>query len=253
MRIGISLSESKTQFYVNQAYVAYLRTAGFEPVIISTLNEVEAYVEFCDALLLPGGIDLDPNFYGEDNVASYKVDPMKDDFERQLLHAFIGVGKRVFGICRGFQLIMREYLRENPQMDSSIGYWQHINGHDQVGTLSLDRNVTSHRVSVLPSGLYGQNDDITRSMYVNSMHHQGVMAVPPSKKPNATRFGNLQVVASSRHGMKAKDKGYIIEGVRVLWHTAELLAVQWHPEELVDVSLIQNFFNQGEVMQTAGE
>lgn len=245
MKICIALSPSKTQFFVNQAYVAYVVEAGLEPVTISPHNGIPDFVEFCDGLLLPGGIDIDPTHYGECNLASYKVDPKKDDFERQLLQGFLAAGKKVFGICRGFQLIMREYLLEHSKLQQWLQYYQHVNGHAQTEGLGLDRNVYSHDVRIIPAGLYGTGGNNISMAFVNSMHHQAVIALPPKKRPNAMRFGDVFVVATSSHGMKENEKGYIVEGVRFMWGNSEVLAVQWHPEELMDIDLISNFFTQG--------
>jgi len=244
MKICICLSPSKTQYFVNQAYIAFLTEAGLEPVAVTPHNEVQDYVDFCDGLLLPGGIDIDPTHYGECNIASYKVDPKKDDFERQLLQGFLTAGKKVFGICRGFQLVMREYLLEHPKLQQYLQYYQHVNGHEQTGGLSLDRDVYSHDIRYIPEGLYGEGGQNISVNFVNSMHHQAVVGVPPKKRPNAMRFGDVFVVASSTHGMKADEKGYIVEAVRFQWGNSEVLAVQWHPEELMDTALIGNFFTQ---------
>jgi putative glutamine amidotransferase len=63
MRIGIPMSESNTQYYINQAYVSYVVESGMSPVLITPGNNVAEILELCDGLLLPGGIDLDPTYY----------------------------------------------------------------------------------------------------------------------------------------------------------------------------------------------
>ena len=255
MKICIPVSASKTQFYVNQAYIEYLRQAGFEPVMVSHLNPLEPFIEMCSGLMLPGGIDIDPIHYNEANVASFKVDPGKDDFERRLLKSFLAVQKPIFGICRGFQLIMREWMGEpeNRSEAQFFQYYQHINGHNQVERLDADRHIPTHDVSYIGERLYGPGCGAdTFRMFVNSMHHQAIVAYPPTKQPNATVFGKCRVAAMTRYEWDSKKKGYIVEGVRMEWNGARVLAVQWHPEELKDLALIQNFYNGEKAHQNAG-
>jgi putative glutamine amidotransferase len=255
MKICIPVSTSKTQFYVNQAYIEYLRQAGFEPVMITHLNPVEPYVDMCAGLMLPGGIDIDPIHYNESNVASFKTDPEKDDFERRLLHTFLAFQKPVFGICRGFQLIMREWLSEpeNKAVAHSLQYYQHISGHNQVDRLDADRTIPTHDVTFIGDRLYGDGAGAGNfRMFVNSMHHQAIVAFPPNKNPNATVFGECHVAAMTRYEWDVKKKGYIVEGVRMSWRGSRVLAVQWHPEELKDLALIQNFFNEMPAQQNLG-
>ena len=58
-----------------------------------------------DALLLPGGGDLEPWRYGEENTASRGLEPERDAAELALLDRFTAAGKPVLGICRGLQTI----------------------------------------------------------------------------------------------------------------------------------------------------
>ena len=59
----------------------------------------------CDGLLLCGGGDIDPARYGQANQGSQPPDPVRDQAELELFHAFLQAGKPIFGICRGMQLI----------------------------------------------------------------------------------------------------------------------------------------------------
>ena len=52
-----------------------------------------------DALLLPGGGDLEPWRYGQANAASRNLDPERDEAELALLQDFTAAGKPVLGIC----------------------------------------------------------------------------------------------------------------------------------------------------------
>lgn len=237
--IGIPVSTSKTQYYINQAYVDYVAGAGLAPILIAPNSDMDLMVDICDGLVLPGGIDLEPTYYGEDNLASYNVDPDKDDFERKLLFKFISAAKPIFGICRGFQLIVREYLASNPKDKKWLDYWQHINGHSLVDKLDIPRTVCSHQVEVR-SDLYGGKKDEIELRFTNSMHHQALFK--NGKEPQKTK---IQIVATTEAGLTKKEKAAgveVIEGIRIKDRKANILAVQWHPEELKDYALLQNFF-----------
>lgn len=237
MKIGITVAKSKTQVFLNQAYVDYVVKSGFDPVLINDYNDLEAMSEFCDGLLLPGGIDLEPTFYGEDNLASTSCDPERDDFERQAFQSFLMRGKRVFGICRGFQLIVREFIAKNGIPNAK--FYQHINEHSLSNSRSAKRSTPTHSVYCNRQALYNEKE--YADMFVNSMHHQALMAI----KPIYCTFKNgdsIKEVATSNFGLKSKSKEHIVEGVAVTMDGSTVLGVQWHPEELLDTALLHTFF-----------
>lgn len=258
-KIGIPVSSSKTQYYLNQAYVNYVVEAGFHPVAIYPYRRhaVSEVVEECDGLLLPGGIDLDPIYYGEDNSNSMSVDPEKDDFERTMFHAFRNAGKPIFGICRGFQLIVREYLASfgNMEEDGVAEFLEHVGRHQQTTEQNLSRSIHQHWVNYLARGLYGAGPEEIQSMPVNSMHHQclvvnfGSVKVKEGNKTEehmVVTYGNFNMLAWTSRGLKDDAKTpyrVICEAVSIDDWGAPILAVQWHPEELQDVDLLRNFFD----------
>lgn len=239
-KLGIPLSTSKTQYYINQAYADYVSEAGMNPIMISPGVDLDLVAGICDGLLLPGGVDLEPTYYGENNIASYNVDPEKDGFERDLLFLFIELKKPVFGICRGFQLIVREYLNSNPNDEKWLTYFQHLSDHSLAEKLSIPRTACSHQV-LIRSDLYGGKKNEDEYRFTNSMHHQALVMSSKAKPQNT----KIQIVATTGVGLTKKeiDRGMsVVEGVRIQDGNANILAVQWHPEELRDYALIQNFF-----------
>lgn len=164
-------------------------------------------------LLLPGGGDITPAFFGQSNRGSRNIDTELDILQMQALEAFIAQGKPVLGICKGLQLI-------NVCLGGTVT--QHIptarahkwNGADQqhyVYHCALTRTDFFYQ-------LYGS------STLVNSAHHQAV-----------DRLGkNLLPVC------RAKDN--IVEGIMHI--SQPVFAVQWHPERMPDGSgdrLLQYF------------
>lgn len=250
MNIGITMSESKTQYYINQAYMDYINEAGIQAFALTKNNDVNMVVNMLDGLVLPGGIDIDPIYYGEDNYSSYGVDPEKDEFERRIFHEFRKAGKPIFGICRGFQLIVCEYLISNPNLTKFLNFLPNVADHNQVNEQQLNRGTYLHFVDFVPPLLYNKGDKSVDSMPVNSMHHQGLIA--DFGKKGVIGAEGFKMAAWTMRGLKTKRKknekentAVICEAFRILDWGAPILSVQWHPEELMDIELIHNFFTEG--------
>ena len=58
-----------------------------------------------DALLLPGGGDITPAFFGQKNHGSRNIDIELDIIQLQALDIFYKARKPVLGICKGMQVI----------------------------------------------------------------------------------------------------------------------------------------------------
>ena len=247
--IGVTTSTSKTQYFINQAYVEYMKEAGLSPVLLYPGVDPEVVAEL-DGLVLPGGIDIDPIYYGDDNYTSHSVDPDKDEFEREIFHAVRTAGKPIFGICRGFQLIIREYMLHDEQLDQFLTFWTHINNHNQVNDQNLSRNIYQHFVDYVPQFLYSQKSEnpmknTLDNMPVNSMHHQCLVA--DFGKKGIMGIRGFQMAAWTDRGLdirKVAADSYpvVCEAYRITGWNAPILCVQWHPEELMDTELLQNFF-----------
>ena len=151
--------------------------------------------ESADALLLPGGGDVHPRFYGQHVDGAANIDEARDVRELALTRAFAATKKPIFGICRGSQII-------NVAFGGTLH--QHIDGHSQLD--GADRLHETHTDDALLRSLYG-----TR-LTVNSAHHQSV-----------DRLG------IGLHAVQWADDGT----VEALRHAAlPIFAVQWHPERL---------------------
>ena len=149
----------------------------------------------CDFLLLPGGGDLEPWRYGQDNTASRGLEPERDTAELELIDRFVTLRKPVFGICRGMQTI-------NVFFGGTL--LQDIRGHDTVNGIDRYHNVRTVSSPFLE--ICGERG------IVNSAHHQAV-----------DRLGSgLRAVQWTPDG--------IVEAV--CHETLPVWAVQWHPERL---------------------
>ncbi|MBT9253034.1 MAG: gamma-glutamyl-gamma-aminobutyrate hydrolase family protein [Brockia lithotrophica] len=80
-------------------------------------------VDRVDGLLLAGGYDVDPAYYGEAPASGLgTVEPLRDTFEIALVRVFRRAGRPILGICRGAQVL-------NVALGGTL--YQDIPGHNQ--------------------------------------------------------------------------------------------------------------------------
>lgn len=151
--------------------------------------------EGCDALLLPGGGDMEPWRYGQSNTASRRLEPERDTAELMLLERFTAAGKPVLGICRGIQVI-------NVFFGGTL--CQDLPGHSAV-----DGHDSFHTVRTARSPLLAVCGPLCR---VNSAHHQAADA--PGRGLRAVQWAEDGAVEAVCHDCLP------------VW------GVQWHPERL---------------------
>lgn len=170
-----------------------------------------------DKLLLPGGGDIHPSWFGRTDQGSCAPDRELDRIQFSLLHRFILHGKPVFGICRGMQMINVYFggtlIQNLPTADR-----HRYQGADQV-----------HPAGSVPGSLLSLF--YPGSCLINSAHHQGCDAAG----------AGLAVTQTAEDG--------VIEAVE--HENLRLLGVQWHPERtallshhagIADGSLLIHYF-----------
>lgn len=99
-------------------YTRAMFAAGMEPVVISVqrsqvqqkyqqeyLDYAQFRAESYDGLLLPGGGDINPGRYGQENRGSIMIMDELDELQFSMLDDFVKHSKPVLGICRGYQVI----------------------------------------------------------------------------------------------------------------------------------------------------
>lgn len=152
--------------------------------------------------VIGGGNDIDPAIYGGDVSASRSVDPIRDEYELNVLELAERRGVPVLGICRGAQLI------------------NVYRGGTLVSDLSDIRVHTSNRGTLLPRKRVTIDEDAKLAQLigavttrVNSLHHQAV----------AETGAGLVVCA--------RDRDDIVQGIESADGPLRI-GVQWHPEYL---------------------
>ncbi|MCL5951169.1 MAG: gamma-glutamyl-gamma-aminobutyrate hydrolase family protein [Chloroflexi bacterium] len=199
---------------LTSTYSHALELAGGLPVLIplrldeDTLRSILARL---DGLLLAGGIDVDPQIYGE-TVEPFcgEIDPERDRVELYLARRALQAHVPILGMCRGIQSLNVAaggslYQDIAAQLPGALR-------HDNLPTEAP--NHLAHAVDIAPESRLARALG-TIHIGVNSRHHQSIKQVAPA----------FHVVARAPDG--------IIEGIEAD-DDRFALAVQFHPELLVD-------------------
>ena len=186
--------------------------AGGVPLWIATgLEEALLYAQFSnmDGVIFSGGGDVDPACYGERPTLHLGgVDEQRDRTELLLAGWALAERKPLLGICRGLQLL-------NVACGGSL--YQDVSQHDGAmqHACSPDHphDFLAHEIFVEPESLLAALLGKT-TVQVNSLHHQACRTMAPA----------LRAVARAADG--------IVEAAEIPEHPFAL-AVQWHPEALL--------------------
>ncbi len=202
---------------MSQRYVRTLTASGAIPWIVPLLDERETLREIYDRLdgvFLPGGVDIDPNSYQEVRTgACGRVDPDRDRTEIMFAEWAMKDRKPILAVCRGAQLLS---VAAGGTLYQDIGTeYPGAIRHDyfpKAGTHT--RQDLVHPVTVVAntrlSRLLG-----SKTVLVNSMHHQGIKRLAPTLVANAFAPDGLI------EGVESGADNFV-------------LGVQWHPEDLAD-------------------
>lgn len=218
MRIALTLDRDANRSESND-YLRSLRAAGAARSEIEIVSLLEASDGDFDALLLGGGVDVDPARYGKALLenGNVEVDAERDRIDFELFERARQRGVPVLGICRGLQVVnvalggtlVQDIPSERP---SEVV-------HQRTAEEKTRRD---HHVAIAPgtrlAALAGAPE-----IAVNSRHHQAIDAVAPG----------LAVSGTAPDGVPEA-----VEAPGESW----LVAVQWHPENLAGDPVSERLF-----------
>jgi len=215
--VSCGTKENKLKIAVSKAspnYILWLKKANPDAQIINLFalkkNVALEVLGNCDGLLLTGGEDVYPGWYGKESESGRcsGFNLSRDSLEITVLSRAMELKMPVFGICRGHQLL-NVYLGGKLIIDIPTDYGQ------GVTHMCRDYLHCTHEVYVQRNSYLYQLLGIDSAM-VTTNHHQAVDILSPL----------LTVSARSSDGL--------IEGME--WLNPEgknfLMGVQWHPERM---------------------
>ncbi len=219
MTIGLTYTGSEAK-HANYANWIKAKDAIEVIELSDRLNNLDALAS-CDGVVLSGGIDISPQYYGGSEGYAHAPEPFhkeRDAFEFAVFAATQERGIPVLGVCRGMQLINCYYggtLLQDLQEKNSV----------HKITDQLDK---VHGITVLPGTLLYQALGQLHCT-VNSAHHQAI-----------DRIGEgLKIAAVSEDGIAEAMERTQPEG------KPYLLSVQWHPERLFRFGLQDTNVSKG--------
>lgn len=213
--IGISprFWSNETQEYVRVGvqYTNQLQRNDLIPFIIVDSVNLEDTLNLCDAFLIIGGDDLNPETYGETNELGLSKDihPIADKVDKAIIDHAVKYKKPMLGICRGVQAIcafmggklVQDLKHEQVNHPLTEEHKHYI---DKVNNIGVAKLLPDH-------------------FLINSWHHQAVKIAPEGFE---VIFKNDETIEAIEHT------------------TLPILGVQWHPERFYtkESEIIFNYF-----------
>ncbi len=198
-------------------YIASVERSGARARVLEVSESPRSLLQAIDGVLLTGGGDVDPAFYGEDRHETVDdAEPGRDEFELDLARRAMEQDFPLLAICRGAQVLNvaagGTLVQDIPSAVTT----------DLPHSLTEPKDCLAHDIQVVSDSrlhaVLGDAVNASCACRVNSRHHQSV-----------GRLGR-QLVASAT----APDG--VIEAIEAPDATF-CVGVQWHPE---------NFWRTGE-------
>jgi putative glutamine amidotransferase len=200
-----------------QDYVASVEQAGARARILDVNESPKKVLREIDGLLLTGGGDVDPVFYGETrHPATEDAEPGRDEFEIDLARRALDEDVPLLAICRGAQVLNvaagGTLVQDIPTAVAS----------GLPHSVTERKDLLCHDIRVLEGSqlarALGTRVEPGCGCRVNSRHHQSV------GRPGAGLVVNATAADGVIEGIEKPDASFCI-------------GVQWHPE---------NFWQSGE-------
>ena len=223
--IGLSVSRTESgSAALPASYIQAVIKAGGAPVLIPPTTD-EAVLRHLtaqlDGLIVTGGKDVDPLWYGEDPLQPLgEVDPLRDVYELKLIKLAADRNIPLLGVCRGEQLINVAFggtlYQDLPSQRPAAKAVKHVQ--------KTPGEYASHVVTIAEGSQLGAVVGAGKQG-VNSFHHQAVKDIAPG----------FRAVAYSADS--------VIEAIEA-WPNRPIAGVQWHPEALAsggDTTMLKLF------------
>lgn len=207
--IGINANFDTVKRRINMPndYITAIIRAGALPVLLPLTDNEDvwhAMVDNVDAMVFPGGEDIEPAEYGQErHPASFDMVVERDKQELFTYKYLLSTGKPFLAICRGIQLVNVAQGGTLIQ-DIPTQYKTDLNHQHQ--------QAQAHYVDVVPGTMLHKLTGLDR-LSVNSRHHQNVDQLGKGLKASAYASDGLIEAVEFEDGYPG-------------------LSFQWHPENL---------------------
>ena len=197
--------------FIRDNYTRAITAAGGLPLILPIAAEPDLLADLVgtlDGLLLTGGEDVHPSFYGEAVQAKCgPIDESRDRFEIGLTKAALARELPVLAICRGMQVLN---VACGGTLYQDLAYRPETEPHHTGVKENRARRI--HPVRILPGTRLREILGLEEAP-VTSTHHQVIREMAPGFRPAAVAPDGVL------EGMEKTEDPFA-------------LAVQWHPERL---------------------
>lgn len=259
-KIAITASINLKDNKINTAYIEAFTKKDLLPIVIPgiveevsdfiTIKKDEEYKEkakeiakISDILILTGGTDINPISYGRKNFDSTSCNTKRDKSDLYLIDAFVALKKPIMGICRGMQLLgiyfgmksLKQDLRDTDELHESTSndlssrqeFAHTIYLHGQLKEFMEENGIINKDKKKIP---------------VNSFHHQGFLLEErkEGKKTKIEKEKDIKEIKETNNLNILATTDKIIEAFE--HKDLPIFAVQWHPEEYGNKSLIIDYF-----------
>jgi len=197
--------------YLVNAYADAVYRYGGLPLLLPVMEDSVSAREFAgqiDGLLLSGGDDIHPRYYGEALQPETCLSPdVRTEFDMAIFREMLALDRPVLGICLGIQT-MNVYFGGTLHQD--------MPGHKEKG------GEARHEVSVADGSMLRGILGVGR-LVVNSYHHQSIKGLGAGLAASALSTDN------------------VIEAVELTGRRF-VAGVQWHPEKMPDDIYTERLF-----------
>ena len=206
--IGITFSKDIGDDLSNNYINAINEFGGIHRTLYPGISE-DAFTDI-DGLLLTGGPDIDPVYYGEERHETTDINTARDELELPRYKWAIEKDFPVFGICRGIQ-IMNVAIGGSLYQDIPSQFTYRL-----THKILVNSDDSWHKIKIQPNSLLNQiTGDYAAK--VNSRHHQALKVIGKG----------FTVTAQSKDG--------IIEAIEDR-SKRFVLGVQYHPERMTQTA-----------------
>ena len=222
--IGVTTSKTSTgELAVQHVYTQSIFRSGGIPILLPigiAEDALTIVTERLDGLLLTGGGDISPQYFGGKPHIRITEDPSgRDEVELGLARLAVRQDLPLLGICRGLQVI-NVAMGGTLYTDIEDQFSRQIRHDCYPG---WPRDYLAHPVDLLPGSKLHAILGKAR-LEVNSFHHQAIERLAPGLRPTAHAPDGL------------------IEAVEIPGHRFGI-GVQWHPECMPDSAEMRALFD----------